>query len=116
MGKVGRWVTDPYTGSSCTLSLDSGDKLVIKHEKAGHKTGWLMIDRLKALGLNRERVFACNLDSPEGIAALEFLKDDSPLRAFIRYLETCRSVDEVKSRCAAVPAIHRNGRPASGAG
>lgn len=51
MGKLGRWVTDPYTGSYCTLSLDSGDKLVVKHEKAGHKTGWLMIDRLKALGL-----------------------------------------------------------------
>ncbi len=67
MGKVGRWVTDPYTGSYCTLSLDSGDK--------------------------------CNLDSPEGIAALEFLKDDLPLRAFIRCL-----------------AIHRRGRPASGAG
>ena len=115
MARVKRWITNPYAGSQCTLLLENGDKVVINHEEGSYKTGWLTIDRLKLLGFRRERVFVCNLDSPEGKTALTFLTrhaqaesiDAMPARAFVKYLETCRSIDEVKSRCAAVMAIHR---------
>jgi hypothetical protein len=115
MAKVTRWVTDPYAGGHCTLVLDSGEKIVVKHEKGEYRIGWLTIDQSKFLGFNRERVFVCNLQSPAGVAALKFLTrnaeadsvEATPLGAFVKYLETSRSIGEIKTRCAAVMAIHQ---------
>ncbi len=105
MGKVGRWVTDPKAGAYCTITLDSGEKMIINHEKGGFKGGWLRIE-VKFSGLSSDPIFACNLDSDGGKAALRFLTRDAqeqsldatPLGAFVKYLQTCRSVDEVKAR------------------
>ena len=115
MTKIGRWVTDPKAGGYCTITLDSGDKIVVNHDKGGFKGGRLTIERLKFMGFSSDRIFACDLDAAEGKSALSFLTrdaqerslDGTPLGAFVKYLKTCGSVDEVKARCAALMAIHR---------
>jgi hypothetical protein len=66
MAKVGRWVTDPKAGAYCKITLDSGEKVIVNHDKGGFKGGLLTIEVLKLMGLSSDRLFACNLDSPEG--------------------------------------------------
>ena len=113
MGKVGRWVTDARAGAYCTITLDSGEKIVVNHDKGGFKGGRLTIERLKLLGFSSERIFECDLDGQPGQAALSCLvrdapaqsADATPLGAFVRYLESCKSVDEVQARCRSLMAV-----------
>jgi hypothetical protein len=113
MAKVGRWVTDPKAGAYCKITLDSGEKVVVNHDKGGFKGGLLTIEVLKFMGLSSDRIFACDLDSQEGKVALGFLTRDAqersldatPLGAFVKYLRSCRSVAEVKTRCASLMAV-----------
>ena len=115
MAKVGQFVTDPKAGAYCRITLDNGDKIVVSHDKGGFKGGWLTIERVKLMGFSSERLFGCDLDGAEGKAALSFLTRDAPARsveatplgAFVDYLKTCESVEEVKTRCAALMASHR---------
>jgi hypothetical protein len=117
MAKAERWMTDPKTGGYCTITLDNGEKIVVNHDKGEQKVGWLTIERLKFLGFSSDRIFACNLDSQEAKNALSFLTrhaterslDATPLGAFVKYVKTCGSVDEVKARCTALMAMHRAG-------
>ncbi len=110
MTKVGRFVTDPKAGAYCELTLDSGEKIIVNHDKGGFKGGRLTIERTKLLGFGSERIFVCDLDSPDGQAALAQLTRDAPaataaatpLGAFVELVKQCRSVDEVKNRCAAM--------------
>lgn len=44
MPKVGRFVTDPRAGAYCQITLDSGDKIVVHHEKDGFKGGLLTVE------------------------------------------------------------------------
>ena len=114
MARVGQFVTNPKAGAYCRMTLDKGEKIVINHDKGGFEDGWLLIEQLRVPGLSSERIFSCNLDSDEGKAALGYLirdaeprgLDATPLGAFVRYLKTCRSVDEIKARCAALMALH----------
>jgi len=39
MGKVGRFVTDPKAGAFCQIALDSGEKVLVSHDKGGFKGG-----------------------------------------------------------------------------
>ena len=113
MAKVGRFVIDSGAGSYCQITLDSGEKIVISHEKGGYKGGPLTIEVSKFLGLSAERIFACDLDKDDGRAALAHLTRDAreasveatPLGAFVEYLKTCRSVAEVKTQCAALETM-----------
>jgi hypothetical protein len=115
MAKVGRWVTDPEAGAYCKMTFDNREKIVIKHDKGGFNGGWLTIDRVTFFGFTSDRVFACNLDSDEGKTALGYLTRDvesrsldaTPLGAFVKYLKTSGSVDEVKARCRSLMAIYR---------
>lgn len=99
MAKVGRWITDPKAGAYCRITLDSGEKIIVNHDKGGFKGGWLTIERLKLLGFSSDRIFACDLDSQEGKNALSFLTceateqrpDATPLGAFVKYLKSCQS-------------------------
>jgi hypothetical protein len=60
------------------------------------------------MGFSSDRIFACALDSPEGRAALTELTRDAregsveatPLGAFVQHVKDCRSVADVKTRCA----------------
>ena len=108
MGKVGRFVTDPRAGAYCQIVLDSGEKIIVNHDQGGFKGGWLTIEASKFMGFSSDRIFACALDSPEGKAALTELTRDArqgsveatPLGAFVQYVKDCRSVADVKTRCA----------------
>ena len=110
MAKVGRFVIDPRAGSYCQITLDSGEKIVINHDKGGFKGGHVTIEVPKFLGLSSDRIFACDLDSEHGRAALTRLTRDArpgsveatPLGAFVEYVKACRSVAEVKTKCAAL--------------
>ena len=119
MAKVGRWVTDPKAGAYCTLTFNTGEKIVINHDKGGFKGGWIVIERLKFFGFSSERVFACHLDGEEGKAALTSITGDveprsldaTPLGAFVKYVKNSESVAEVKARCGALMMNSRQSRP-----
>jgi hypothetical protein len=110
MAKVGRFVTDPRASAYCQITLDSGEKIIVNHDKGGFKGGSLTIELSRLMGFSSERIFACNLDSPEGKAALGRLTLDArpdtveatPLGAFVEYVKDCGSAAEVKRRCAAL--------------
>jgi hypothetical protein len=108
MAKVGRFVTDPKAGAYCQITLDSGEKIIVNHDKGGFKGGRLTIEVTRLMGFSSEQIFACNLDSPAGAAALERLTaaaqgvDATPLGAFVKHVKDCGSVAEVKTRCTAL--------------
>lgn len=112
MSKIGRFVVDPKAGAYCQIVLDSGQKIVVNHDKGGFKGGWLTIEAMKLFGFSSDRVFACSLDSREGKGALAELTRDAkdgsaeatPLGAFVRYVRDCTSVADVQERCKALLA------------
>ena len=111
MAKVGRFITDPKAGAYCQITLDSGEKILVNHDKGGFKGGNLTIETTKWWG-GGQRVFACNLDGPDGQAALARLARGAaegsvratPLGAFVEHLKDCKSVEEIKARCTALLA------------
>ena len=66
MPKVGRFVTDPRAGAYGQITLDSGEKIIVNHEKGGFKGGSLSLEKKKWMGLGSDRLFICDLDSPAG--------------------------------------------------
>lgn len=105
MAKVGQVVTIP-TGSYCSVTLDSGEKIIVNHEPGGRgaSTGdRLTVDRVKLMGFSSEMVVQIKLDTAEGKWALAELTKagppGSPLRAFVEYVQACASVAEVVARC-----------------
>lgn len=108
MAKIGRFVTIP-TGSYCTITLDSGEKLVVNHEQGPpglSSGGRLTIDRLKLMGFSSETIVQIDLDAAEGKATLAALTKGrtpaasaSPLGVFVSHIEGCASVGEVVARC-----------------
>jgi hypothetical protein len=113
MAKVGRFVTDPKAGAYCQIVLDTGEKIMVNHGAGGFKGGLLTIEVLKFMGFSSDRIFTCDLDSPEGRAALTHLTRDArpgsaqatALGAFVTHVATCKSVAEVKTSCAALMSI-----------
>jgi hypothetical protein len=108
MAKVGRFVIDPKAGAYCQITLDSGEKIIVNHDKGGFKGGRLTIEVSRLMGFSSERIFTCDLDTPEGAAALERLAgsaqgaDATPLGAFVKYVSACRSVSDVKAGCVSL--------------
>jgi hypothetical protein len=110
MSKVGQFVTDPKVGAYCKITLDSGEKILVNHDQGGFKGGWLTIEAPKLLGFTSDRIFACDLNSPEGKAALGHLTRNAapgsaaatPLGAFVEFVTSCASVADVKARWAAL--------------
>jgi hypothetical protein len=110
MPKIGRFVVDPKAGAYCQITLDNGQKLIVNHDKGGFKGGRLSIEVSKLMGLSSERIFTCELESPEARAALERLTrgapSDSaaatPLGAFVEYVKDARSAEDVKAKCDAL--------------
>jgi len=112
MGKVGRFISDPKAGAYCDVTLDNGEKLTVNHDKGGFKGGRLTIEKKKWMGLGSDRVFACDLDSASGKAALARItagvaKDTvgaTPLGAFAEFIKDASSSDDVRTRCAGLLA------------
>jgi hypothetical protein len=106
MAKIGPFVTDPKAGAYCQITLDSGEKIIVNHDKGGFKGGQLTIEAPRLLGFKSERVFACDLDSEHGRAVLSRLTagaegaESTPLGAFVRHVKECGSLAEVKTKCA----------------
>lgn len=109
MGKVGRFVTDPKAGAFCQIVLDSGEKILVSHDKGGFKGGRLSIATLKWLGLaSGEMLFEVDLDTPRGQAALRRLTAGAPegsaratpLGALVEYVKECPSAADVRRRGA----------------
>ena len=112
MSKVGRFVVDPKAGAYCEIALDSGEKVLVNHDKGGTKGGRLTVEKKGWLGFGGERVFECDLDAEAARTALARLTQGvpadsaraTPLGAFVDVVRACRSVDEVRSRCEAALA------------
>jgi hypothetical protein len=108
MAKVGPFVSDPKAGAYCQITLASGEKIIVNHEKGGFKGGRLTIELSRLMGFKSERIFVCDLDSPQGSAALDRLTagthgvDATPLGAFVKHVKDCGAAGEVKARCAAL--------------
>jgi hypothetical protein len=106
MGKVGRFISDPKAGAYCDVTLDNGDKLTVNHDKGGFKGGHLTIEKKKWMGLGSDRLFACDLDSPPGKAAVSRLTQGitpdsvgaTPLGAFANYIKDAASADDVRAK------------------
>ncbi len=107
MPKVGRFVTDPRAGAYCQVTLDSGEKIIVNHDKGGFKGGMLTIEVSKFMGLSSNRLFACNLDSPHGKAVLEWLTQGAepgslaatPLGAAVAFVREAGTLADLKERC-----------------
>ncbi len=109
MGKVGRFVTDPKAGAYCQVALDSGEKILVNHDKGDLKGGRLTVHTVKWFGLgSSELLFTLDLDLPAGLQALARLTAGAPegssratpIGALVELVKDCRSVEEVRSRCA----------------
>jgi hypothetical protein len=108
--KVGRFVTDPKAGAYCQIDLDSGQKILVNHEKGGFKGGRLTVVEKKFWG--GETLLDLQLDTPAGKAILARLTQGAPegsalatpLGAFVEALKDCKSLDDVRARCAAIQA------------
>jgi hypothetical protein len=107
MAKVGPFINDPKVGGYCRITLDSGDKLIVNHDKADVKGGRVTIEVSKLMGFSSERIFACDLESAEGKHAVARLTQDvtpgsgaTPLGVFVAFVAQCASAADVKSRGA----------------
>lgn len=112
MPRVGRIVTDPRAGTYCHVTLDGGEKIVVSHDRGGAAGGVLAIEISRLLGFSSERIFACNLDSPQGHAILAWLTRGAepgtlaatPLGAGIEFVRDAGALAELRTRCAALMA------------
>ena len=110
MAKVGPFIIDPKVGAYCRITLDSREKILVNHDKGDFKGGHLTIEVSKFFGWSGERIFDCDLDSPEGKAVLAQLTGASsmgsasgtPVGAFVEYIKGCPSVADVKAKCSAL--------------
>ena len=109
MSKVGTFVNDPKAGGYCKIALDSGEKIMVNHDQGGFKGGRLVIIETKWLGLaDGETLYTCDLDSPAGKAVMARLTRDAepgsadatPLGAFVNHVKDCKSMAEIKAKCA----------------
>lgn len=108
MVKVGRLVTDPRAGAYCHVTLDGGEKVVVNHEKGGFKGGRLTIEVSKFMGLTSDRLFSCDLDTPEGQRVLAWLTRGAepgsvaatPLGAAVEFVREAGTLAELRARCA----------------
>jgi hypothetical protein len=105
MARVGRFFRDPKAGSYCQITLESGEKIIVNHDK------WrLTIELSKLFGFSADTIFGCDLDTPEGRTALTRLTrgahpestDATPLGAFVKYVKDCGTAANVRARCAAL--------------
>jgi hypothetical protein len=109
MSKVGRFVTDPKAGTYCHVRLDSGDKILVSHEKERGEVGHLAVEISKWLGLGSTRICILDLDTAEGrasflrvTAAVPQRPEATPLEALVEYVKEARDVDDLRGRCHAL--------------
>jgi hypothetical protein len=111
MGKVGRFVVNPSAGAYCQVRLDSGDTILVSHEKGGARGDSLSISVRQWWGFaSGETLFTCRLEEAEGRGVLTALLSGAPdgsaqatpLGALVHYVKDCASPAEVKAKCWAL--------------
>jgi hypothetical protein len=107
MAKVGHFVTDPRAGAYCQVTLDTGQKVIVSHDKGGFEGALLTIEVSKFMGFSSDRIFACNLDSLQGQALLAWLTRGAvagsvaaTVGAAVEFVRQSESLAELKERCA----------------
>jgi hypothetical protein len=114
MAKVGRFITDPKAGSYCQITLDSGDKILVSHDRGGFAGGSVTIQEVRWWGFaSGETLLRCDLESGEGRRVLASLVQGAPagsaratpLGALVEYVKDARSLDEVKTKCNALASM-----------
>ena len=111
MSKVGRFITDPKAGTYCQVRLDSGEKILVSHEKSGLQNGHLAVEIAKWLGFGSDRICVLDLDTAEGrasmlrvLAVVPQSAQSTPLEALVEYVQEARDADDVRARCQALYA------------
>jgi hypothetical protein len=111
MSKIGRSARGPGDVTYCRVRLDSGEKILVSHEKSGLQNGRLAVEIPRWLGLNAERVCVLDLDTVEGrasmlrvLAVVPPRSDCTPLESLVEYVQEARDVDDVRWRCRALYA------------
>jgi hypothetical protein len=113
MGKVGRFVTDPKAGAYCQITLASGEKILVSHDKGGFAGGAVTIQEVRWWGLMAgETLFRCDLEGDDGRRMLARLVQGvpaasaraTPLGAFVEYVKDSPSMSDVKVKCTALAA------------
>lgn len=112
MTKVGHFVTDPKVGAYCQITLDGGGKVIVNHDQGSLKAGTLTIEVSKFMGLSSDRLFVCDLDTPDGQRVLAWLTRgaepgsvaSTPLGAVVEFVKEAGTLAELKARCAALAA------------
>lgn len=108
MAKVGRVVTDPTAASYCRVTLDSGERIVVRHDMRRGADGLLTIEEVRWWGLvTGAIVFACDVESAEGRRLWTRLVEGAPpgsarataLGALVEYVKRCRPLSQVKAAC-----------------
>ena len=107
MAMVGPLVVEPDVGSYCWITLDSGEQILISHDTENTRGGSIAIEAPNAFAFGSEPIFACDLDSPRGRAALgkatyrirASLATRTPLGVFVEYMKDAGSVAIVKFKC-----------------
>lgn len=114
MGKVGRFVTDPKAGAYCRVTLDSGEKILVNHDRGETAGGSVIIEEIRWWGLaSGETLLRCDLGRDDGRQMLARLIQGTPpararitpLGAFVDYVKDCRSLSDVKAKCAALASL-----------
>lgn len=110
MPKVGPVIVDPRAGARCRVTLDGGEKIVVRQRKGGLDGGLLTIEVSKLMGFTADRIFACNLDSPAGRSVLAWLTRGAepgsfaatPLGAAVAFVKDVGTLAELRRRSAAL--------------
>jgi hypothetical protein len=111
MGKVGRFVTDPRAGAYCQVTLDSGETILVSHDRGGFAGGSVTIQEVRWWGLASGAVlFRCDLQRKDGRLALARLTRGvpptsaraTPFGAFVEYVKDARSLSDVSAKCTAL--------------
>jgi hypothetical protein len=111
MGKVGRFVTDSKAGAYCRVTLESGEKILVNHDRGETARGSLVIQEIRWWGLAvGDTLLRCDLERNDGQQLLARLIRTPPptsgrataIGALVDYVKDCRSVSEVRAKCAAL--------------
>ena len=109
MTRVGRFVTDPKAGAYCQIVLDSGEKILVNHDKGGFKGGTVTVSQVKWMGLATGETFLrLDLDDPVGKAVLAQLTISAPegsaratpLGAVVERLRNCATLSDIRAQCS----------------
>lgn len=116
MAKIGSFVTDPKIGAYCQVKLDDG-KILRNHDKGSTTSGTVTVSEVRWFGLRGgETILSCALESPHGQATLWRLTQGAlagrvqttPFGAFVELLKDCRTMSDVRERCAGLSRPERS--------